>query len=132
MTRRYNVEIALPARQDIREIQDGLIEYVSPEIADRWEVGFIKALEQLTITPHFPVQQIETDYFGRPIRRYVYRMTPNSSKGYFIYYELEEFMVPSPEPATDYFAGVVTIIGVRLTSRPSMSLEEIKDRLQEL
>jgi hypothetical protein len=132
MTRRYHVNASLSARKDISRIEQNLVEHYGPEFADQWEVGFLKALEVLSYNPMYQVQERETRLMGRPIRRYLYKVTPHSKNGYFIYYSLVEAEIPDPEPETDYFAGIINIAFIRPASSKNLSAKEILERSKDI
>jgi hypothetical protein len=88
VTRRYQVEMTALARKNATVIQMTIVEREGPEKADEWEFGFFKALEHLTRCPLSQVQERETRHMGEPVRRYLYKMSPNAKNGYFLYYIL--------------------------------------------
>jgi plasmid stabilization system protein ParE len=132
MTRRYQVEMTASARKNVTDIQMDIVERDGPEKADEWEFGFLQALEHLSLYPLSQVQEKETRHMGNPMRRYLYKTSPQAKHGYFLYYALEEASVPDPEPTHDYFAGIVTVFGLSHSTSKGMSKKQIQERAKEL
>jgi hypothetical protein len=128
MTRRYRVDFTHDVMQDSFQIQRALIEHGGHELADRWEEGLNKAFLHLSKNPFTQIQERESDLLQMPIHRYLYCMSKSSKSGYHLYYSLEVFPVPNPEPMMDYLAGVVKILWISSASGAGFSDEEMLKR----
>ena len=113
MTARYRVIVTPRAQKDIFALEEYLVRVASPERADAFEAGLKEAFITVSKGPHFQIAERESEQMQDVIRRYVYRPTKNSV-GYLIFFSIVESPRPDPEPETDFFAGLVYIMAVRL------------------
>jgi plasmid stabilization system protein ParE len=125
MTARYKVIVTPKAQRNSRDIQSYLVENYSPEKADDWEERFLNVfLISLSKMPHHKIVRPATNLYPNPLRRALYRPT-KSGASYYVYFSIEEFTRPNPEPTTDFVAGIVYVSGVRSASMAPLSDEEI-------
>jgi hypothetical protein len=131
MTARYKVFLMPPAVADSKNVQMYLVENYSPEKADEWENGFLNTfLQGLSKVPHHKIVRPATGKFPLPVRCLTYRTTKKGA-GYFVYFNIEEFQRPDPEPPYEFFAGIVRVIGIVPAAQAPLTEEEIDMRQLE-
>jgi plasmid stabilization system protein ParE len=125
MNKRYRVFLTTRARINSNEIQAYLAREVGPEVADAWEDGFENVfLIGLSKFPHLQIVRPATNTNPIEVRKSTYRTTKKGA-GYSVFYMIEEFPTPNPEPTTDYLAGAVYILMIRPASMAPLTQEEI-------
>jgi plasmid stabilization system protein ParE len=125
MTARYKVIVTPKGQADSRAIQDYLVERSGPEVADSWEEGFLTTfLIGLSKFPHLQIVRPATNTNPIEVRKSLYRSTKRGA-GYYVFYTIEEFARPNPEPTTDYQAGIVWVVAVRPSAMAPLTQEEI-------
>jgi plasmid stabilization system protein ParE len=125
MTARYRVFLTAKARANNSEIQAYLARVRGPETADAWEDQFENVfLIALSKVPHLQIVRPATNTNPIEVRRAVYRPRKKGA-GYYVFYTIEEFVRPNPEPTTDFLAGAVYIVAIRPASMEPLTDEEI-------
>jgi plasmid stabilization system protein ParE len=125
MTARYRVIVTPLGQEYSRAIQAYLVERSGPEVADNWEEGFLTTfLIGLSKFPHLQIIRPATKSNPVEVRRTLYRPKKKGA-GYYVFYTIEEFVRPNPEPATDFLAGVVYIVAIRPAAMEPLTEEEI-------
>jgi hypothetical protein len=96
-----------------------------PETADAWEDNFENTfLVDLSKFPHQKIIRPATASGQQDLRQVLYRPT-KKGVGYHVFFTVEDFVRPNPEPTTDYLAGVVYIVAIRPASMEPLTEEEI-------
>jgi plasmid stabilization system protein ParE len=124
MTARYRVFLMPPAQADNISIQSYLVEHFGPERADQWEDAFVNNfLPNLSEVPHHRIIRPARGSL-LPLRQTLYRPTKRGV-AYNVFFTVEEFQRPDPEPENDYLAGLVRIVCIRPASMNPLTQEAI-------
>jgi hypothetical protein len=136
MNRFFEVTIPLLSREDIDQIyQDIVVYWKSKGKSDTfaedagyvWLDGFKKVIDSLEIVPFHQECERETSLLGVSVRRIKYQ-PKNSRREHHIYYTVETFPTPDPEPTHLYLAGSIVILFVRYATQEILSDEELEER----
>jgi plasmid stabilization system protein ParE len=128
MTARYNVLLTAPAQRDERDIQLYIVGSQGHDAADNWEEKFYNHfLIELSKYPHQKIVAPPVPPFLLAVRQSLFHPT-KSGVAYTVLFTVEEFPKPNPEPLTDYFSGIVRIVGIRHASSMPLTEEELNLR----
>jgi plasmid stabilization system protein ParE len=129
MNATYEIVIGLPVRQNIYEIADNIVDYSNQEDANNWEDGLSEVIASLKTTPNHQECPKETKGAKASIRKILYRQK-GVRRNYHLYYRLETYPTPDPEPNYPYPAGRVTVLFVRHASQKELTTAEIQARIK--
>jgi plasmid stabilization system protein ParE len=125
---RYEVIIPPSLQKDIEQIIQGIVAYSNKEDANRWEDGLYDTLDTLSITPYHQECPRETRLARVSIRKILYsQKVPR--RHYHIYYIVDAYPTPNPEPSTPYLAGRVSLLFIYHASQKLLSTKDIKERI---
>jgi hypothetical protein len=138
VNRFYEVTIPLLSREDIDQIYQDIVVYwrgqgrndsLAQDAGYAWLDGLKKVIDTLEIVPFHQECEHETNLLGVSVRRVRYEQK-NSRREHHVYYTVEEFPIPNPEPTHLYLAGQIVVLFVRHASQETLSGEELEERMR--